>query len=346
MGQQKKIKCVIWDLDNTIWDGILLEDKSVRLKEEIKSCIEILDQRGILQSITSKNQYDDAMEKLDEIGITQYFIYPKINWGNKSESIRQIIQEINISADTVAFIDDQQFELDEVKGVHEDILCILPQDIETMLDNERFIPNHITKDSKLRRAMYQADIKRNQAEHIYEGTRENFLSILDMKVTVNFAEDDDLDRVIELTERTSQLNTTGYTYSYDELLELQRSKEHYLLTVELDDKYGSSGKVGLVLISKRKGEWIIELLIMSCRVISRGIGSIIIDYILHKAKENNVRLYAKFISTDRNKMMYMSYSMAGFILKESEENTMILENKLNKIRTIPAYVNLIDKATF
>lgn len=345
-GARKKIKCVIWDLDNTIWDGILLEDSSVQLKENVKSCIKILDQRGIIQSISSKNNYEQAIEKLDEFGLTQYFIYAKINWLNKSNSIRQISQEINISLDTMAFVDDQQFELDEVKSVHKDIMCILSQDIEKSMEDERFIPNYITNDSSKRRLMYQADIKRNQDEVEYEGTRDDFLRTLNMKVTVSIAEDNDLDRVIELTERTHQLNTTGYTYDYDELRELQKSKNHYLLIVELEDIYGTSGKVGLMLISKKHNEWMIELLIMSCRVISRGIGTIIIDYLILKAKESNVRLYAKFISTDKNKMMYMSYSMAGFVLINQDEKTMILEHKLDKMRKKLSYANLIDKVIF
>ena len=101
--KETKIKCVIWDLDNTIWNGVLIEDSSVILRDRIKGIIEVLDQRGILQSIASKNDYDLAMAKLRELGLDEYFIYPQINWGPKSISIKEIAKSINIGMDTISF---------------------------------------------------------------------------------------------------------------------------------------------------------------------------------------------------------------------------------------------------
>src|SRR5690554_3135807 len=120
----RKIKCVIWDLDHTIWEGILMEDSTVRLHDHIVEVIETLDQRGILQSIASRNEHDVAMEKLKQLGIDHYFIYPQINWNNKSASIQSIVESINIGMDTIAFIDDQPYEREEVNFHHPDVLCI------------------------------------------------------------------------------------------------------------------------------------------------------------------------------------------------------------------------------
>ena len=113
--KKKEIKCIVWDLDNTIWDGTLTESKNVKLKHYIKDIIGELDARGILNSIASKNNYGDAVEKLKEFGIYEYFLYPEINWNPKSSSIANIQKNLNIGIDTFMFIDDQQFELDEVK---------------------------------------------------------------------------------------------------------------------------------------------------------------------------------------------------------------------------------------
>mgnify|MGYP003377679593 FL=1 len=84
----KKIKCLVWDLDNTLWNGTLLENDDVKLKDGIKDIIKELDRRGILLSIASKNEYDHAFKKLESFGISEYFIYPQICWNNKSKSIK------------------------------------------------------------------------------------------------------------------------------------------------------------------------------------------------------------------------------------------------------------------
>ena len=112
--RQKKIKCVVWDLDNTIWEGVLLENEHVQLKNNVQGILDELDKRGILLSIASKNIQDKACHKLKEFGILDYFIYPQINWNTKSSSIKKIAASINIGLDTIAFVDDQPFELEEV----------------------------------------------------------------------------------------------------------------------------------------------------------------------------------------------------------------------------------------
>lgn len=344
MNTGKKIKCVVWDLDNTLWDGTILEDKTVRPFQHIVDCIKTLDERGILHSIASRNNYEDAIQCLKQLGLEQYFIYPQIHWGDKSQSIGEIIKKINISADTIAFVDDQPFELEEVQRVYPEVLCIQTENALKMLEDERFIPQYITADSKMRRHMYKTDILRTEAEERFVGTREEFLRTLHMEVTISFAQDDDLERLVELTERTSQLNTTGYTYSYEQLSELSISPDYRLLVVGLKDKYGSSGKIGLALvkISDTQG-WMVELLIMSCRVLSRGIGTILIDFILEKARQKNRIVYAKFKKTPRNKMMYMTYAMAGFVLLKQTNDIMILEHPMKKLRAVPSYVTIEDR---
>ena len=108
--EDRKIKCVIWDLDNTIWNGTLLEDQTVILRPNITEIIRTLDERGILQSICNRNSYEQVFEKLREFKLAEYFIYSQVNWSPKSESIAAIAKAINIGTDTLAFIDDQQFE--------------------------------------------------------------------------------------------------------------------------------------------------------------------------------------------------------------------------------------------
>ncbi|WP_113672067.1 HAD-IIIC family phosphatase [Vallitalea guaymasensis] len=340
--KNKKIKCVVWDLDNTMWDGVLIEDKEVTLRSDVLDIIKELDHRGILQSISSKNNYEDAIDKLDEFGIKDYFLYPQISWSSKSQAVKEIISCLNIGANTIAFIDDQDFERDEVKSVIPEVTCFDADEITNILDKDIFIPDFITKDSMRRREMYIADYHRKKVEETYQGPQEDFLASLDMKISIQYAKDEDLDRVIELTERTNQLNTTGYTYSYEELKLMQDSDTHKLLIIGLDDKYGTYGKIGIILIDTSNERWVLELFIMSCRVMSRGIGTILLNYIMDMAQTANRELYAKFIQTEKNKMMQLTYNLAGFKVFEKKEDFILMKNDLSRIQKIPEYVTLIS----
>jgi len=245
---EQKIKCVVWDLDNTLWDGVLLESDPVFLRDGVTDLIKTLDKRGILQSIASKNEYDYAMTQIKAFGLSEYFIYPQINWNSKAQNIETIARKINIGIDTFAFIDDQPFEREEVNFSQPDVLCIDAADIDKLLDMPEMNPRFITDDSSKRRLMYLSDIERDKIEENFVGPKENFLATLNMVLTIAPAQEDDLKRAEELTVRTHQLNTTGDTYSYEELDHFRQSDQHILLVASLDDKYGTYGKIGLTLI--------------------------------------------------------------------------------------------------
>jgi len=338
--KRQQIKCVVWDLDGTIWDGVLIEDINVKLKQGIVDIIKGLDERGILQSVASKNDSDNGMKKLRDFRIDQYFIYPMINWNPKSESIKEIARLINIGLDTIAFIDDQAFEREEVNFGLKEVMCIDSQDVSSILDMPEMMPRFITEDSKIRRLMYMSDIKRKEDEEVFVGTNEEFLASLGMELTISRVKEEDLKRAEELTVRTHQLNTTGYTYSYEELDELRKSDQHMVLTAELKDKYGTYGKIGLVLIETKSDVWTIKLLIMSCRIMSRGIGSILINHILSLAKAKGVRLLAEFVSTDRNRMMYITYAFSGFKQIKEDGDFIVFENDFSNIIGFPDYVKV------
>ncbi|MEH2112693.1 HAD-IIIC family phosphatase [Nostoc sp.] len=335
---KKVIKCVVWDLDNTIWHGVLLEDEKVYLRKNIVDIIHTLDSRGIIQSIASKNEHAIAIAKLEEFGLREYFLYPQINWNSKAASIKEIANILNIGIDAIAFIDDQLFELEEVKFSLPQILCINADKIGNILDMPVMNPRFITEDSQIRRLMYISDIERQNAEKEFVGTADEFLATLNMNFTISSAKEEDLQRAEELTLRTNQLNTTGYTYSYDELNHFRQSDNHKLLIATLEDKYGSYGKIGLVLIECQLNSWTIKLLLMSCRVISRGVGTIMMNHIMSMAKSNNVRLVAEFVPNDRNRMMYISYKFAGFKEIANNNDSVILENDLSRIQPVPSYV--------
>src|SRR5258708_39532021 len=127
--EKSGIKCVVWDLDGTLWQGTLLEGDDLILTPGMKGVIQELDNRGILQSIASKNDYVVAWEKLAAFGLDEYFLHPQINWANKSDSIKAIADKLGIGLDTFVFVDDQAFERDEVRYFLPEVATIDAADI-------------------------------------------------------------------------------------------------------------------------------------------------------------------------------------------------------------------------
>ncbi|MBF0318986.1 MAG: HAD-IIIC family phosphatase [Nitrospirae bacterium] len=338
--QGNKIKCLIWDLDNTLWNGTILEGDTVTLRENAAKTIKTLDSRGILQSIASRNDHALVMDKLREFGLKDYFLYPQINWNAKSQSIKQIAELLNIGTDTLAFIDDEPYERQEVSFSMPEVMCMDAASLDNVLAIEQMNPLYITDDSKNRRQMYIADQERRKVEESYSGPSEEFLSHLGMVFDIYTATTDDLKRAEELTVRTNQLNTTGYTYNYDELNGFIKSNNHLLLMASLTDRYGTYGKVGLVLVEIGESAWIIKLLLMSCRVMSRGVGSIVINYLRNEARRRGIRLLAEMIQNDRNRMMYITYKFSGFSEISRDGQTIIMENSLSDIPPYPDYVDV------
>jgi FkbH-like protein len=336
----KVIKCVIWDLDNTLWDGTLIEDQHVHLREQVVEIIKTLDARGILHSIASKNEHETTMQKLKELGIDTYFLYPQISWNAKSTAIAAIAQALNIGKDALAFVDDQDFERDEVAHTYPEVLCLDSANFASILDMPEMKPRFITEDSAQRRQMYLSDMQRNQAEQAYVGPTEEFLATLQMVFTLTPAREEDLQRAEELTIRTHQLNTTGYTYSYEELNAFRLAPDYQLLVAGLEDKYGTYGKIGVALLHCEQECWTLKLLLMSCRVMSRGVGNILISHIMRMAKAANVRLRAEFVSNEKNRMMLITYKLGGFREVDRQGTKLVFEHDLTTIAPVPAYVTL------
>jgi FkbH-like protein len=335
------IKCVVWDLDETLWHGILLEDGAVRLRQGVVQVIEALDERGILQSIASRNDPATAVAQLRTFNLEQYFLYPQIGWSAKSVSVQAIAQALNIGLDAVAFIDDQPFERDEVGHSLPQVLCLDVQEIDRLLEIPAFMPRFLTEDSRQRRRMVLNNLEREKAEAAFEGPSQGFLATLEMVFTIRRAREEDLRRAEELTLRTNQLNTTGRTYSYDELLAFSRSDDHLLLIAGLDDKYGTYGRVGLALVEHGRDAWLIKLLLMSCRVMSRGVGAVLLNYIMHLAREAGVCLQADFVANERNRMMLVTYRLAGFKSIHQDGDRYLLQHDLVELARDPEYVRVV-----
>ena len=341
--EPRRVKCVVWDLDDTLWDGTLAEGDDVRLRHDVVAIIQELDRRGILHSVASRNSAAQALGKLEAFGLRDYFLHPQIGWNAKSLSIATIAKELNIGLDGVAFVDDQDFERAEVLHRCRQVLCLDPNDRHAFLDLPALMPRFITDDSRRRRRMYMSDICRREMEANYEGPAEDFLASLGMVFTIADAGADDLKRAEELTVRTHQLNTTGYTYAYEELDELRQSSRHKLLVAELEDRYGPYGKVGLALLETDEAVWTIKLLLMSCRVMGRGVGGLLVNHLRDEARKARVRLRAEFKHTKVNRQMYVTYRFAHFRELAKDGDLVLLENDLSQRQAVPPFVTLVIK---
>ena len=334
------IKCVVWDLDGTIWEGVLTEGGPGKLRDGVLETIRELDRRGIIQSIASKNDYSVALKQLESLEISEYFLCPQISWNPKSSAIAAILETLNIKPEATAFVDDNPFERDEVCFAHPKVRAYDAAEAAILPQKPEFQVRFITEDSANRRKMYQADLNRQQAEQRFDGNAEEFLATLQMKMEISPVTEQDLRRVEELTIRTHQLNSTGYTYSYEELVALSQSEDHIFCICGLQDAYGDSGKVGLLLLEKQPSALCLKLLIVSCRVMSRGIGSALLSYATQLAHKMGKKLHAEFLETEYNRIMFITYKLAGFEEIEENGNQILLEYSQEDAIEFPPYLTV------
>ena len=269
-GQSPGIKCVVWDLDNTLWQGILVEDDEVRLKPEMVELLRRLDERGILLSIASKNDYDQAWRKLEDFGIAEYFLSVEINWLPKSGNIRRIAQRLNIGLDTLAFVDDSRFELEEVSTALPMVACVNAADIGDLHGHSRF-QGSSSKEAGNRRKYYRDAVVRDLERERFGDDYRGFLAACRIVLDISRSSPADLDRVEELVQRTNQLNFSGRKYRREEIHPIiaDDTLEKYVL--KCSDRFGSYGTVGFGIVRRTAEEIAVLDFMLSCRVQGKSI---------------------------------------------------------------------------
>ncbi|MFB7948837.1 HAD-IIIC family phosphatase [Kitasatospora phosalacinea] len=306
------VKCVVWDLDNTLWKGTLLEGDDVAVDDRVRETVLGLDARGILQAVASKNDHRPAWQRLEDLGLAEYFVQARIGWGPKSASVREIADELKFAPGTIAFIDDQPAERAEVAFHLPQVRCYPAEAAAGLLDLPEFTPATVTVDSRRRRQMYQANARRQAEQESFEGPSQEFLRSLDLAMEIRRATHEDLSRMEELTLRTSQMNATGVHYSDADLRALLDDARHEVLAVTMSDRFGSHGAVGVALVERGPSVWHLKLLATSCRVVSFGAGATVLNWLVSEAAAAGAHLIADFRPTARNRVMEVAYRFAGF----------------------------------
>jgi FkbH-like protein len=222
-----------------------------------------LDRRGILQSIASKNNRDDAMAALEKFGLADYFLHPQIHWQPKSSSMAAIAQSLNIGIDTLMFVDDQEFERQEVASVWPQVRAVDARDVRGIPARpECQVP--VTDESRLRRSMYRQQEQRAVLQQAHNGDYISFLKESGIQVEWARLQESNLPRVYELTQRTNQMNFSGNRYSLDELRRIAGDEALDTYVLRCSDRFGSYGIVGFALVHLQQLR--LMDLMFSCRV--------------------------------------------------------------------------------
>lgn len=341
-------KCVVWDCDETLWDGTLLEGGAQGLKPGIEAIIRTLDGRGILQSIASKNNHDDVVARLEALGIDEFFVAPQVGWYPKSAMLKRLCEILNIGENALIMVDDLAFERDEIRSELPNVVCIDAAAYATLPDLPHVNPAVISRDAGERRLRYQEEARRKSDQDRFEGPADAFLESLGMRMRIARATEDDLERAEELTRRTNQMNTTGIPYDRDTLRALLDDERFAVLICDVEDRYGTYGTVGLALVELGDRNWRIRLFLTSCRVVNRGVGTALLHTIINRGVAAGRSITADWRSTGRNRPMELTYRLAGFRsdgVEATDSAIRILRLDAPEEREVPPYI-AIDATAF
>jgi FkbH-like protein len=334
-------KCVVWDLDNTIWRGVALEE-AVVARPEVLATIKELDRRGILHSIASRGADTQTKAILNKLRLTQYFLCPRINWLPKTTNIRAIAEDLHLSLDALAFVDDDPFEREQVAAMLPEVLTICAEDAANLQNFAEFCPLHVTRESRQRRRTYLAEFARRDSERQFT-SREAFLESCKMTLTTRRMGRGDVHRVAEIMIRTHQLNSTALVLSADELEAYLHARTtcDEMYVGDLSDRFGDYGLVAIALVERRALWWRLKFFALSCRVMGRGVERAFVCALIHRTAEPGAVIEAALRDTQNNRLIRTMYQMIGFTFdRETPEGDGIFRANLPQIANGPSWVCL------
>lgn len=273
LSSERNVKCVIWDLDETLWDGSLAENDEIVGRPHVIDLVRRLDEKGIVNSICSKNSYTSAKQALQKLGIWDHFVFPVIDFVPKGQSVRNITENLQLRPDNVLFVDDSIANRNEVEYYCDRIMAIDPND-------EEFLPlmNQIIQhtDGTSRLDQYKIlEHKYNEKGQYAENAQFLAASNITMCVLRNPADMMFRERIFELANRSHQLNFTRSKFAalkeLDEYLTDEDSAYKHHGVVCVYDKYGNYGLVGFYAFDERTARPRLEHFYFSCRVLNMGI---------------------------------------------------------------------------
>lgn len=325
-------KCLILDLDNTTWGGIIGDDGLEKIQigslgigkafTEFQYWVKALQKRGVILAVCSKNDEDKAKEpfekhpdmvlKMEDIAV---FV---ANWDNKADNIRKIQSILNIGFDSMVFLDDNPFERNLVRGNLPDV-CVpeLPEDpaeyLEYLYGLNLFETASFSENDAERTKQYQVEAQRaTDLESFTDVT--DFLKSMNMISDVQAFNNFSKPRVSQLTQRSNQFNLRTVRYTEQEVENLMNSEDHHTISFTLEDKYGDNGLICVIVLEKKDPETLfIDTWLMSCRVLKRGMEDFTLNTIIDTAKKNGFKyVMGEYLPTAKNQMVKDHYERLGF----------------------------------
>jgi len=356
----KNKKCIVTDLDNTLWGGIIAEDgvENIQIGAEtaegemysdVQRYLMKLKKMGVLLAVASKNDENIAYVGINSPYMTlkeDDFVSIKANFERKDKNIYDIANELNILPDSIVFLDDNPAELMLVKDSIEGVSIISADCCEYVIsrieESGFFEISSLTHDDIERNSMYRAEKKRYEQAGIYADYGE-YLKSLEMRATISAFTPDSYQRITQLTNKSNQFNLTTHRYTQAEIEEISLNKAYVTLYGRLEDRFGDNGIVSVVIGRKRDDILFIELWLMSCRVLKRDMELAMFDSLVSVAKKNGVKsIEGVYIPTAKNKMVKTFYENLGFRFKgDGENNSTLWELWLNEsLNTKNKYISV------
>ena len=315
-----KKKCIVLDLDNTLWGGVVGEEgyNNIVLSHSgqgasfvaFQQALLDLYHRGIILAINSSNNSNDAMEVIEKhpnmILKPHHFAAIRINWNDKVENMRSIAEELNIGLDSMVFLDDNPTNREAMRTFLPEVETPeLPEDsseyVHFMHPLPYFQSEAITDEDKMRGNLYVTERLRRESEKAF-ADKESFLKSLLLKMKVVKNDVESIDRLVQLTEKTNQFNTNKRPMTASKISDYSKDPNYCVFSARVMDKFGDYGITAFTLVRKETDEWVIESLLLSCRVIGRGVEEALLSAIAGDGRDAGVsRLRVLFVPTDKNK---------------------------------------------
>jgi FkbH-like protein len=345
--RSKKVKCVIVDLDNTMWKGVIrnvgIENLEIRIdRERFRwNVLSILHARGILIGVISKN--DPYLESQIRDYIKEYlagteFVCFILNWKDKWENLKQVQEQLNIGLDSIAFIDDTAFEREQMKAMLPEVRVYDENIFEKLLYMPEFQPEFVTAESKKRTKFYNEENHRKQAQSTT--SRDEFFEQCNFKISVDKMQPYQVDRVSELIQRTNQLNTSIKRYTKDQIISFSHEPNCDIFTVSVSDKFGDYGLVGVCIGFHRDNIYEIDTLLFSCRIMSKGVEDYTLSSVLNHARAKHFeKVILRFEKGPKNEQMRTILSNNNFIEYEDNDNYVVYGFNLqqHQIKSFPKW---------
>lgn len=307
------IKCVVWDIDNTLLDGIYLEsaDQPPAPDPTMLGVLRVLTDRGIVHALASRNPPEAAAYVRQATGVR--FAAAECGWGSKADAVSRIAAELDVGQDAIAFVDDDMMERAEVAAALPAVLVLSPEDAADAAGWPQFSPPVVTAEARRRGEMYAERRRRQAAAGAFAGPREEFLRQAGTRVTIQRAVAANVARLHELSVRTHQLNSSGRPVSEAEFGRLIGSPAHLIVAVTLCDDFGDDGLVGAAVIERDAVDWwSVPTLMMSCRALGRSVLDSLLAWLCRAAAASGAReLRVPCLATERNVPMRLALAAAG-----------------------------------